>query len=44
VLTKNANLTSSYGFGINDVNGFLGHDGAILDYGSAMFYLTKAAL
>jgi D-alanyl-D-alanine carboxypeptidase len=42
VLSKTPTLTSSYGFGINDVNGFLGHDGAILGYGSAMFYLPKA--
>jgi D-alanyl-D-alanine carboxypeptidase len=42
VLTKNRTLTSSYGFGINEVNGFLGHDGAILGYGSTMLYLPKA--
>ena len=31
----------SYGMGITEVNGFYGHDGGILGYASAMFYLPK---
>jgi D-alanyl-D-alanine carboxypeptidase len=31
-----------YGLGISDLNGFLGHDGGILGYATAMFYLPKA--
>jgi hypothetical protein len=30
-----------YGLRIADVNGFLGHNGAIVGYGSAMFYLPS---
>jgi D-alanyl-D-alanine carboxypeptidase len=42
LLSESPTLTTSYGFGITDTNGFLGHDGAILGYGSTMFYLPKA--
>jgi D-alanyl-D-alanine carboxypeptidase len=31
-----------YGLGILNINGFLGHNGAIAGYGSAMFYLPSA--
>ena len=31
-----------YGLGISNLNGFLGHDGGILGYATAMFYLPKA--
>jgi D-alanyl-D-alanine carboxypeptidase len=31
-----------YGLGILNLNGFLGHNGAILGYGTAMFYLPSA--
>jgi D-alanyl-D-alanine carboxypeptidase len=30
---------TGYGLGISKVEGFLGHTGAVLGYGSAMFYL-----
>jgi hypothetical protein len=30
------------GLGISNLNGFLGHDGGILGYATAMFYLPKA--
>ena len=32
----------AYGLGITNLNGFLGHDGGILGYATAMFYLPKA--
>jgi D-alanyl-D-alanine carboxypeptidase len=35
-------ITLSYGLGIIDLNGFLGHNGAILGYGTAAFYLPNA--
>lgn len=35
-------ITLRYGLGILNINGFLGHNGAILGYGSAMFYLPSA--
>jgi D-alanyl-D-alanine carboxypeptidase len=35
-------ISLRYGLGILNVNGFLGHNGAILGYGSAMFYLPSA--
>jgi D-alanyl-D-alanine carboxypeptidase len=35
-------IALDYGLGIFNVNGFLGHNGAILGYGSAMFYLPSA--
>jgi D-alanyl-D-alanine carboxypeptidase len=31
----------SYGMGISNLNGFVGHDGGILGYATAMFYLPK---
>jgi D-alanyl-D-alanine carboxypeptidase len=34
--------TSGYGLGILEVAGFLGHNGAVLGFGSAMFYLPKS--
>ena len=41
VLVKAGTITVRYGMGITEINGFLGHDGAILGYGSAMFYLPS---
>jgi D-alanyl-D-alanine carboxypeptidase len=35
-------ITLGYGLGILDLNGFLGHNGAILGYGTAAFYLPGA--
>jgi D-alanyl-D-alanine carboxypeptidase len=35
-------ISLRYGLGILKLNGFLGHNGAILGYGSAMFYLPSA--
>lgn len=35
-------ISLRYGLGILNLNGFLGHNGAILGYGSAMFYLPSA--
>jgi D-alanyl-D-alanine carboxypeptidase len=40
-LVKTPKVTISYGMGITDINGLIGHDGAILGYGSAMFYLPS---
>jgi D-alanyl-D-alanine carboxypeptidase len=34
-------INLSYGMGIMDLNGFLGHNGGILGYSTAMFYLPK---
>jgi D-alanyl-D-alanine carboxypeptidase len=31
-----------YGLGISELNGFLGHNGAIVGYGSAMYYLSRS--
>jgi D-alanyl-D-alanine carboxypeptidase len=39
VLSVNPSVTTSYGLGIGDVNGFLGHTGGILGYSTALFYL-----
>jgi D-alanyl-D-alanine carboxypeptidase len=41
VLSSNEHVTASYGLGILDINGFLGHDGAILGYGSVVLYLPS---
>ncbi len=41
VLSQSAKVSVRYGMGITDINGFLGHDGAIFGYGSAMFYLPS---
>jgi D-alanyl-D-alanine carboxypeptidase len=41
VLAKTPKLRLGYGLGITDINGFLGHDGAIAGYGTAMFYLPR---
>ena len=46
-LQKNPLVTTpkvaiNYGLGITNLNGFLGHDGGILGYATAMFYLPKA--
>jgi CubicO group peptidase (beta-lactamase class C family) len=35
-------ISLRYGLGILNINGFLGHNGAILGYGTAMFYLPSA--
>jgi D-alanyl-D-alanine carboxypeptidase len=42
VLSRSPKVTLRYGMGLTDVNGLLGHDGAINGYGSAMFYLPSA--
>ena len=34
-------LTTGYGLGIFDVQGFIGHDGAIYGYSTAMFHLPE---
>jgi D-alanyl-D-alanine carboxypeptidase len=41
VLSENPSVTTSYGLGIGDVNGFLGHTGGILGYSTALFYLPN---
>jgi D-alanyl-D-alanine carboxypeptidase len=41
VLSSIERVTASYGLGILDINGFLGHDGAILGYGSVVLYLPS---
>ena len=41
-LVTTPKLTIAYGLGITNLNGFLGHDGGILGYATAMFYLPKA--
>jgi D-alanyl-D-alanine carboxypeptidase len=41
LIAKADGLTISYGLGIGNINGFLGHNGAIFGYTSAMFYLPK---
>jgi D-alanyl-D-alanine carboxypeptidase len=41
VLAQTPKLRLGYGLGITDINGFLGHDGAIAGYGTAMFYLPS---
>jgi D-alanyl-D-alanine carboxypeptidase len=35
-------LDVGYGLGVLDINEFIGHNGAIYGYGSAMFYLPRA--
>ena len=40
-LSKSPKITVGYGMGITDINGLLGHDGAIVGCGSAMFYLPS---
>lgn len=41
ILSQSPKVTVSYGMGVTNINGFLGHDGAIFGYGSAMFYLPS---
>jgi D-alanyl-D-alanine carboxypeptidase len=41
ILVQTPKITLTYGLGITDVNGFLGHDGAIVGYGSVMLYLPS---
>jgi D-alanyl-D-alanine carboxypeptidase len=41
-LVTTPKIKLAYGLGITNVNGFLGHDGGILGYATAMFYLPKA--
>jgi D-alanyl-D-alanine carboxypeptidase len=41
VIARSPKITARYGMGITDVNGFIGHDGAILGYGSVIFYLPS---
>ena len=41
-LVSTPKVTIAYGLGITNLNGFLGHDGGILGYATAMFYLPKA--
>jgi D-alanyl-D-alanine carboxypeptidase len=40
-LLQTPQITFSYGLGITEVNGFLGHDGAIVGYGSVVLYLSS---
>ena len=40
-LVQTPKITLSYGLGITDINGFLGHDGAIVGYGSVVLYLPS---
>jgi D-alanyl-D-alanine carboxypeptidase len=40
-LLQTPQITLSYGLGITEINGFLGHDGAIVGYGSVILYLPK---
>lgn len=42
LLSANGKITIRYGMGIFSLNGFLGHDGAILGYSTAMFTLPTA--
>jgi D-alanyl-D-alanine carboxypeptidase len=42
VLLAPGKITFRYGLGILDLNGFLGHNGAVLGYGTAAFYLPSA--
>jgi len=35
-------LDVGYGLGLLDINDFIGHNGAIYGYGTAMFYLPRA--
>ena len=41
VLSQTPSGAIRYGLGITEINGFLGHNGSILGYGSAMFYLPS---
>jgi D-alanyl-D-alanine carboxypeptidase len=41
VVAQSPKITARYGMGITNVNGFIGHDGAILGYGSVVFYLPS---
>lgn len=41
-LSDNGKIAIGYGMGITSLNGFLGHDGGILGYSTAMFYLPRA--
>lgn len=41
LLASGGGIQVRYGLGIADLNGFLGHNGAIVGYGSAMFYLPS---
>lgn len=40
-LVQTPKIKLSYGLGITEVNGFLGHDGAIVGYGSVVLYLPR---
>jgi D-alanyl-D-alanine carboxypeptidase len=40
-LVQTPKINLSYGLGITEVNGFLGHDGAIVGYGSVVLYLPS---
>jgi D-alanyl-D-alanine carboxypeptidase len=41
LLLRTAKISLGYGMGIMNLNGFLGHDGAIVGYGSFVFYLPS---
>jgi D-alanyl-D-alanine carboxypeptidase len=41
LLSSGGGIQVRYGLGIGDLNGFLGHNGAIIGYGSDMFYLPS---
>ena len=40
-LVDTPKLKVAYGMGVTNVNGFIGHDGGILGYATAMFYLPE---
>ena len=40
-LVDTPKLKLAYGLGLTNVNGFIGHDGGILGYATAMFYLPE---
>jgi D-alanyl-D-alanine carboxypeptidase len=40
-LVTTPKVTLGYGMGITNINGFLGHDGAIVGYGSLVLYLPR---
>lgn len=42
VLVETPKVTVAYGMGITNINGFLGHDGAIVGYGSLVLYLPSS--
>jgi hypothetical protein len=41
-LVSGGGIRIRYGLGISELNGFLGHNAAIVGYGSAMYYLPSS--